>query len=495
LSIVEEKKRRKNLILMGELAEVELSRRKLMNFSTRVYPGYMETRHHKFIAEILERAVRREKGWMRIVLHEPPQHGKSLQVSTLFPAFYLGHYPNDPIILTAYNDRHAETFSRRIRNIVNSNEYKTIFPGLTMSQDSRSVHRWEFNAPHRGEMVAAGIFGGITGKGARLMVIDDPIKNREEAESELYRGKLIEAWKSTLKTRLHDEAIVIVPVTRWHEKDLSGHLVREEGFRYICLPALAEKNDVLGRKEDEALWSYKFPKQMLEDIKNSIGEYNWSALYQGRPSPPAGLMFKREYFDIVDKVPERYEMSTRYWDLATSDSSGASYTCSIRAYKVDADIYLDSEIRGRWTWPVVRNFIKTTALDEKDVMVGIESQGPQKGMIQEIWSDPDLIGLGIFPVPVSSSKSIRALITVARGEAGRLHLVKGAWNDGFIQEHIQFPNGENDDRVDVVSGAIKMLGMSVSHVTDLNDYDYEDGGEEVLAGSYDGKDEDFFTQI
>ena len=458
-----------------------------MPFSERVYAGYIPSLHHKYVAGILEKAIARVPGYDRIVLHEPPQHGKSLQVSTIFPSWYLGHYPDDPIIVLAYGDEHAMSFSRRIRNIINSDEYSTVFPGVKMAEDSRAQKRWELH-PHKGSMIAAGIFGAVTGKGAKLLILDDPLKNRQEAESKTHRMKILEEWKSTIKTRIHDDAIVIIVATRWHENDLSGYLIEEEGFKYVCLSALAEKDDVLGRKKMRPLWKEKFPQSMLMKIKEEIGSYNWSALYQGHPAPPEGAFFKRHHFDICEKNLSGMR-SVRYWDLATGDKTDSSFTVGLKASQSsDGHIYLSDRLRGKWQWHHVRGLIKQTALGEKGTMVGIESQGVQQGMAQECLADPDLASVGVFPVPVPMSKQIRALATVAKGEAGKLHLIKAPWNEEFIEEHISFPQAEFDDQVDASSGCMHLLGLMPSRITNLNEYLGEDvHSEEVIASTRGGQ--------
>jgi len=460
---------------VAETAEREMARRYLIPFSERVFPKYLVGRHHRFVADILQRAMNREPGYNRLVIHEPPQHGKSLQVSTLFPAWYMGHNPEDPIIITAYGDDHAAKFSRKIRNIIPTHEYQSVFPGIDLAQDSKAANRWELTGGHQGSMLAAGIFGRITGNGAKLLIIDDPIKNREEAESKLHLQKLIDEIKSTLYTRLHDDAIVIFVQTRWVQGDPAGWALNhsDDNYRYIKIPALSEgaKEDPLGRRKDEVLWPERFPQKMIKKTMEILGSYAAEALYQGNPSPPEGLLFKRKHFDIVPHAPKGLSW-VRYWDLATSEANAASYTASGKAAVTsDGHVYIDGVIRGKWAWPYVRKLIKQIAQDEKrDVMIGIESQSSQKGMVQEFWADPEMVDFGIIGIPVSVSKRIRSISTMARGEAGKLHLVKGAWNDAFIQEHIEFDTGDYDDQVDMSSGCMHMLGMSQGNVDDLNDY-------------------------
>jgi predicted phage terminase large subunit-like protein len=458
-----------SLLALAVKARRVKARRHPIDFAPLVYPGWERSKHHEYLSKVLEKATNRESGWTRLCISTPPQHGKSLFVTTIYPAWYRGIFPDDPIIVTAYGDDHALTFSRRVRNIIDSEEYKMIFPHIEICSDSRSVEHWEIKSPYKGEFHAAGIFGGVTGKGAKLLIIDDPIKNREDAESKSYRNKCIDGYKSTLSTRLHKDAIEICMMTRWHENDPAGWLLKYsgKGFRYINLPALAEEDDPLGREVGEALWENRFPKAMLEEQKKSIGSYDWESLYQGHPRPPEGLMFKRKLFQIVPEAP-RGLFWNRYWDLATSEKSSGHYTASCAiAHDRDGNVYIRDMIRGKWQWGDVRNKIKQTCLSEmKDynIWFGIEAQGVQKGMVQEIWRDEELINIGIIGIPVSTDKRIRAIPCITANEQGRIYLVRGDWNDDLIEECAEFPSGEYDDQVDSMSGGFSMMAMNTGRM-------------------------------
>ena len=404
----------------------------------------------------------------------PPQHGKSLQVSSLFPAWYLGHYPDDPVILTAYGDLLAHDFSKDCRTVINHPEYQILFPGVKINPKTSAVNNWRLAAPHRGQLRAAGIYGSITGKGARLLGIDDPIKNREEAESELFRNKAKEAYKSTLSTRLHLDAIVLLSLTRWHEDDLAAWLLAQNlGFRYIRLPGIADcldvtgkkyKRDLLGRKKGEALWPERFPVKMLLEQKTLLGTYDYSALYDQRPTPMKGLLFEEGYFKVIpgNEIPKGLTWF-RFWDLAITETTAGDYTASARGAidQTTGRRYFAGFIYGKWKWPVVRAKIKQVALAEQDIvaLVGIEAAGTQGGMAQEMQFDKELAGVGIVPIPVSQSKRVRSLPVVAAGEAGLLYLEDGPLVRGWIDECLAFDKGIHDDRVDVLSGLCRMIGL------------------------------------
>jgi len=348
---------------------------------------------------------------------------------------------------------------------VESPEYKNIFPGVSTA--SRAEGHWELEPPNKGEFHAAGIRSGITGKGAELLVIDDPFKNREEAESKRVRSNTTDAYKSTLSTRLHYNALVWVMATRWHLEDLSGWLLKhaDPPFKYICLSALALDNDPLGRYKSEALWPRNFPQHMLLKQKQQLGSYEFGALYQGYPLSSEGKKFQRSFFQIVKEAPEGLNW-VRYWDLATSLQRTADFTaCVAMATDEDGNVYLRDMIRNRWEWPDVRRVIKETCQTEPETFCGVESQGMQKGMIQELWRDNELINHGLVGIPVTKDKGIRSMGAQARGEARKLFLVEGDWNDAFIQECVDFPQGEHDDQVDTMSGGFAMLGYSTGGIS------------------------------
>jgi predicted phage terminase large subunit-like protein len=452
----------------AELAKRELARRHLHNFTDYTIPWFINTTHHRFIGGCLEKAINREPGWTRLIFHAPPQHGKSLFCSCIFPAWYRGRFPDDLIILTSYGDEHATGLSSKAKGFVELPEYKRLFPSVQLSKTSRAEGHWELTAPHRGEFHATGIRGAITGKGANLLVIDDPYKNREEAESKLVRERTIEGWRSTLSTRLHHNAIVIVMATRWREDDLSGWLLKnaDPPFRYIKLAALAQAGDPMGRRLMGPLWPARFPQPMLLAQMKSIGTYDWFSMYQGDPHPPEGSLFKRNYFQRVPAAPSTLKW-VRFWDLATSTNEKNDATSSIQAaLDINGNVFLRRRIKGRWEWPDVRTKIIATSKAERDevMRVGIEAQGTQKGMVQECWRDPDLINIGILGVPVPNDKRIRALSAATRGEIGKLYVVDGDWVDDYIEEMIGFGSIEHDDDVDATSGCFHLLAMETGGI-------------------------------
>lgn len=446
-------------VALAILAKRELARRHIIPYAQQVAPNFIVNPFNQFIFECVEKSINREPGWTRLIFAAPPQHGKTFAISEISSSCYRAKFPNDPIILTSYSDTLASRASRHARNFINSDSFKLIFPDIKL--DTEAVGSWELAKPYTGEFHASGIMGSVTGHGAMLLIIDDPIKNRQEAESEVYQNNLIDAWKSSLSTRLHENGLVWVILTRWGENDIANWLLKYSGmgFRYIRIPALCDsENDPLGRQIGEALWSEKWSAEYLLEKKAMMGDYEFNALYQGAPVPRQGLLFKRDGFEIIDERPEGLRW-TRGWDLAATTKTQSHYTAGIQAAQRGVDIVLDGHIMGKWEWGEVRGIIKETAMSEPDVMVGIEAQGTQVGMSQEICIDPELMGIGIIPVHVSTDKRTRANPLIAASYNNRLKLVRGEWNEGFINRCIAFDKGEVDDDIDAASIAVKLLGM------------------------------------
>lgn len=218
-----------------------------------------------------------------LMIFMPPRHGKSELTSKYFPAWYLGKYPDNRVILTGYEADFAAQWGYKARNIMH--EHGPALFNLTVAGNSSARDRWDI-AGHLGGMSTAGVGGAITGKGAHLLIIDDPIKNAEEANSKTYRDKSYDWYRSTAYTRIEPGGSVVIIQTRWHEDDLSGRLLKEEPEKWtvVNLPALAEEGDSLDRQPGEALFPKRYDVSALLDIKRTVGSYWWNALYQQRPA-------------------------------------------------------------------------------------------------------------------------------------------------------------------------------------------------------------------
>jgi predicted phage terminase large subunit-like protein len=491
------------------LAGRELARRHLIDFQMYVAPWYRPARHHRLVGEYLEQVetfVRSQgkTGVGRLLIMMPPRHGKSEQASIQFPAWLLGRNPDSRVIVASYGLDLASDFSKKTRDIVRSDRFRGVFGDLAggkeldlpvqLSEDSRSVQNWDLAAPHRGGVTAAGVGGGITGKGAHLLVLDDPVKNREEAESQGQRDKVWEWWTSTARTRLENGAAVVISMTHWHADDLAGRILRKmasepDGERWVVLslPAVwedseapvgttfdvyqheqmlegcwVEQKDLIGRKVGEALWPDKYDVNDMAMIEKDVEPYNWAALFQQRPYLRSGAFFKREWFTIVDTFADPAMVVTRgrFWDKAgTKSGSGGDFAAGVRMAITKDDVVYVEHLYFEQVTPMQREeaILRLAKLDA-------QVAGPRC----EIWhqQDPGSAGLDSAQATnmwlaknsfsahfntVTGDKEVRAGPWSSACEAGRVRLMRGAWNAGFIERHVGFPKARYDDDVDAAS--------------------------------------------
>ena len=304
----------------------------------------------------------------RLMIFLPPRHGKSWLVSNFFPAWYLGIFPDKRVILTAYEADFAATWGRRARDVLNEHG-KSVF-GIEVNDKSSAANRWDIKN-HYGGMVTAGVGGPITGRGADILVIDDPVKNAEEANSQTYRNRTWDWYQSTAYTRLEPQGAVILIMTRWHEDDLAGRLIKSmnkgtlEQWEMINLPAIAEDNDLLGRKLGEPLWPERYNLKELQRIKDTTGSYWWSSLYQQRPQPPGGGLLKRSWLEHYqsNEVPDLEHLNIyQAWDLAISTKETADYTvCTTIGVSDENKIYVLDWYRDRIDFPTQVKMVEKLA--------------------------------------------------------------------------------------------------------------------------------------
>jgi predicted phage terminase large subunit-like protein len=307
---------------------------------------------------------------------------------------------------------------------------------------------------------------GVTGRGANLIIIDDPVKSREEAESEAYRRRVWNWYRDDMYTRLEPNGAIILIQTRWHEADLAGRLLDEakqggEAWEVVNLPALADPDDPLGRLPGAALCPERFDVPALERIRGVLGTYSFEALYQQRPRPAEGALFKRQWFKVADKAPDGLRW-VRYWDLAASTRSQADYTASAAvALAEDGTLYIRDMLRGRWEWPDAYNVIANTMQAERNVTHGIEKALHGLAAVQQLQRDPRLASISFRGVDVDRDKYSRALAWAGRAETGKVTLIQGAWIGAFLDEVCAFPLGAHDDQVDTISGGAQLLSAGV----------------------------------
>jgi len=425
---------------------------------------WVDAPHLDLINEALMRIARGDL--LRLMVNLPPRHGKSELISRYFPAWYLGTFPDRRVILCSYEADFAAQWGRRARDVLE--EFGLLFRDrVRVDQTSSAADRWDLKG-HQGGMITAGVRGPITGKGADVLIIDDPVKNAEEAASPTYREAAWEWYKSTAYTRLEPGGAIILIQTRWHEEDLSGKLLEEmhqeggEQWEIINLPALAEAGDPLGRQPGEALWPVRFPQEVLERKKIAVGSYFWAALYQGKPAPPGGNLFKREWFRIVDDYP-RGLLAERRWDLAASSGKG-DWTTGLQLGIQDGIAYVIDVRRDRLSPAGGEALVRQTAIMDLQQGLGMrirmeQEPGASGKYTIDHFRKRVLMGFDFAGHPSTGSKVERARPVRAAAEAGNVLLLRGPWNRVFLDEVAAFPNGAHDDIVDTLSGAFYDLTL------------------------------------
>lgn len=440
------------------LAEREEARASLEEFCVRMDPGYELARHSQLLIRYLE-AV--EQGEItRLAVFMPPRHSKTYHVSERFPAWFLGRNPSRRVILASYGAELAEGSSRKVRNLFRDERWPWRY--VRVADDSAAVNKWATN--YGGEVIAAGVGGAMTGFGADVLIIDDPVKGRAEADSETYRESTWDWYTEVARTRLMPGGRIVLCQTRWHEDDLAGRILARAGnWAILNLPALAGADDQLGRQPGEPLWPAWFDLDELAalktDLTNEQGARGWHALYQQSPTADEGGMFKRAWF--ARRWTEATLPTMLYTVLAVDSAFKTGVhndPSSLHLWGTDGvDYYVLAEHHGRWEFPELKQQIVAAATEHKPNLVLIEDTASGQVAIQELSRETRL---PIVAHKVTAPKEARAQAVAPLCEAGKVVLPKDApWTPLWIDEHAAFPTGRHDDRVDNTSAALARLAQ------------------------------------
>ncbi|HRF49093.1 MAG TPA: phage terminase large subunit [Anaerolineales bacterium] len=452
-------------MLAGVIAEVEaeglaLSGRGVPYFNLwlpRVSPE-MEWGwpHLSVIRKALRRITSGER--RRLILEVPPQHGKSEQVTIRYPVWRLLKDPGLRVAVGSYSQTLANRFSRRARKLA-------IAAGVHVSSDRSAAEEWE--TEEGGSFRAVGRQAGITGHPADLLIVDDPVKNRKEAESKVFRDAIWDWWTNDLYTRLGQDAAAIVIMTRWHTDDLVGRILASDdahNWEVVRLPALAEDDDPLGRKPGEALCPQRYNEAALAQRRIVLGR-DFDALYQQRPVPREGGMFK--YADLMHEdrlvyaVPRRARR-VRYWDTAASVNG--DYTVGLLMAYADDLWWVEDIVRGRWESAERRKVQRATAVkDHSHYGLGV-TQWQQRepgsgGKDQEADFMLMMAGFPCATEPARVNKVLHADPFAAQVQAGNVRIMRAPWTMPYIDELTAFDSGEFDDQVDTSAGAFNKLAL------------------------------------
>lgn len=439
-----------SLQVLPQAAAAELLKRRkaragLLAFTEYTNPVYVAAPHHALIAEKLEAVERGEI--KRLMITMPPRHGKSELASRRFPAWYVGRNPERQIIAASYNSDLANDFGREVRNIVGSPEFHALFD-THLSEDSRAANRWHTN--EGGMYVAAGVGTAVTGRGADVLLIDDPFKDREEADSELRRQRVWDWYTSTAYTRLMPGGAVIVINTRWHDDDLSGRLLEEaangaDQWEVLSLPAIDPNG--------AALWPGWYPIERLEQIRAVLPARDWNALYQQNPIPDEGDYFKAAWFGEYESEPPNLRKYGASDYAVTAD--GGDYTehgvCGVDG---GGNLYIVDWWRKQSTSDVWIE-AKCDLIVKHEPHCWFGEAGPIRRSIEPFLTRRMQEREAYCRVEWLASiadKPTRARPFQALASMGKVLLPKNApWKGELLAQLMRFPAAKYDDGVDVCS--------------------------------------------
>ena len=432
-----------------------------------VAPGdrYLPNWHVEAIAYALSRC--RAGDVTRLLITQPPRSLKSICASVAFPAWSLGHDPTQRFICVSYSQDLALELARQFRQVVESDWYRALFPGLRLAKDAGA----ESITTAGGSRLATSIGGTLTGRGADCIIIDDPMK-AEEAASEPARRKVVQWYQGTLTTRLDDKGagVIIVVMQRLHEDDLAGHVLQSGAWRHLDLPAIAVEHERVEvgrgrfhhRRPGELLHPERESQQVLDGLQAEIGSLRFSAQYQQRPIPAEGNIVKREWLKTYEACPTGDGVRiVQSWDAATSTGVANDYSVCVTVAIYKGRFYLLSVWRGRLTYPDLKRKIIAEARAYGAHQVLIEQAGPGIPLVQEFIGEHH-VGMprpiGIRP---DGDKVMRLVAITPSIERGDLLLpAEAPWLAEFLGELLGFPNTRHDDQVDALSQLISWHAAS-----------------------------------
>jgi predicted phage terminase large subunit-like protein len=405
-----------------------------------------------------------------LIVCMPPQHGKSLLISQHLPAWYLGTFPDRRVILTGYEADFAAQWGRKARDLLE--QWGSLF-GVKVSRRSSAVHRWDLEG-REGGMTTAGVGGPITGRGAHLLIVDDPIKNDEEARSALHRQKQWDWWQSTASTRLRPGGLFVVVQTRWHRDDLAGRILREaktngQRWREIKLPALAEEVDVLGRAPGDALWPEVYSRQHLERIRERQSNYFWKSLYQQDPQAEGSTEWPDSYFGEsiwFDEWPEQRLCRVMALDPSKGkDARFGDYSAFVMLQVApDRTAYIDADLDIRNISVIVERALDLGRTFNPHGFM-IETNQFQELLASEIERRCFERGayLPIFHCNNQVSKIVRIRGLTSLLSRGAFKFKRGSRGARLLVDQLRdFPNGDHDDGPDALEMACRMASELLS---------------------------------
>ena len=465
---------------------------RFINYCEAIDAKYEANWHHEIVAAKLQEALYKVINGqeVRLILELPPRHGKSDQATIKFPSWTLGKFPDLPVVVSSYSADLAEDFGQKTRDLMNSQNYQGIFT-TRLRADTKAKGRWMTDK--NGGYTAVGVGGSITGRGFKIGIVDDPFKNREEADSPVIREKVWNWWTSTFYTRQEGITAIIVIMTRWHTDDLVGRLLEQQEkkqlagetnidrWEVIRFPAIAEENE-LCRKKGEALWRTKFPLEKLETIRNAIGTLDFEALYQQSPINSLIAEFKKEYFKYFEEtqLPKPFDIDITL-DPAISKKKEACnsaivavgkqaekpdwYVLDYKADKfnpgelIDATFYMYTNLQRQYPFANIHVYVEGVAYQE-----ALKFFFEEQMKLRRIFFIIDT-----FIDRHDKHQRIRGLVALYR--LGLIH--HRAWMKELDNELLKFPKGKTVDIADALSFHQVIKSNTVTQPSSPQSTEYE----------------------
>ncbi len=437
-----------------ELETSERAKNNFLDFVKAVWPEFIGGYHHKKIAEKFE--LLKDKKLKRLIVNMPPRHTKSEFASYLLPAWIMGHAPKTKIIQATHTGELAFRFGRKVRNLMNHEDYKRVFTDVELSQDSQAAGRWETN--HGGEYFATGVGGAITGRGADLLIIDDP-HSEQDALSETAFDNAYEWYTSGPRQRLQPGGIIVIVMTRWSTKDLTGKLInaqteiKADQWEVIEFPAIFPKTG-------NPIWPEFWKKDELLSVKASLNEQKWQAQWQQSPTSEEGSIIKREWWMKWESQtpPNNIQHIIQSYDTAYSKKETADYsaitTWGVFTSEADGKVYLIllDAIKGRWDFPELKRKALAKYKEYEPETIIIEAKASGLPLTHELRQ----VGIPVtnFTPSKGNDKHVRVNAVAPVFEAGQVWVPDERWAQEVIEECAAFPFGDNDDYVDSTTQAV-----------------------------------------
>lgn len=416
---------------------------------------------HRALDAAIVDAVAQHEG--RLIVSVTVRAGKSTLAARWTPSWFLGRFPDRRVMLACHEVGLAAEHAGASRDILT--EYGPTLFGVEVDPTSSARHRWDI-AGRSGGMLALGVGGSPIGRGADLLLVDDPIKSWEMAQNPEQRRKVNETWwQGTMSSRLEPGATVIVICSRWHEDDLSGFLQREYPGEWteLRISALCDDpaHDVLERAEGESFWPERWPAELLHRRQREVSSKVWLAQYQQRPTTDDGDDFPTAKLHFIAPTDPRLDDVDwcRGWDLASTEGAG-DYTAGVKIgrYRSDGRWVIGHVVRGQWAEAQVRQqLVDAARADGPTVLVELPQDPGQAGKAQAAQLTALLSGYNVESRPQTGSKGTRASGLAAQVQAGNVDVVRGEWNHALVDEMSVFPNGVHDDQVDAAASAFNRL--------------------------------------